>query len=49
MSKWLESLDYYLLICRVVNKFPLAYVARAQVAVKPHVEDPATEYENFDQ
>ena len=31
-----------------MSKFPLAYVARAQVAVKPHATDPATEYENVD-
>ena len=44
MSKWLESLDDYLSKFRGVNKFPLAYVARAQVAVKPHAAYPATEY-----
>ena len=49
MSKCLESLDDYLLKCREVNKSPLAYVARAQVVVKPHATDPATEYENVDQ
>ena len=32
-----------------MNKCPLAYVERAQVAVKPHATDPATEYENVDQ
>ena len=42
MSKWLDSLDDYLLKCRGVNKCPLAYVARSQVAVKPHATDPAT-------
>ena len=49
MSKWLESLDYYLLKCWGVNKCPLAYVARSQVVVKPHAIDPATKYENVDQ
>ena len=49
MSKWLESLDDYLLECRGVNKPPLAYVARYQVAVKPHAMDPATDDENVDQ
>ena len=47
MSKWLESLDDCLLKCRGVNKCPLAYVARSQVAVKTHVMDPATDYENI--
>ena len=32
-----------------MNKFPLAYVARPQVAVKPHAMDPATNDENVDQ
>ena len=32
-----------------MNKSPIAYVAREQVAVKPHAVDPATEYENVDQ
>ena len=32
-----------------MNKCPLAYVARAQVAVKPHAEDHSTEYEKVDQ
>ena len=49
MSKWLESLDDYLLKCRGVNKCPLAYVARSQVAVKTHAMDPAIDDENFDQ
>ena len=49
MSKLLESLDYYLLKCGGVNKFPLAYVVRSQVAVKLHAMDPAIDYENFDQ
>ena len=49
MYKWIESLDDYLLKCRGVNKCPLAYVARSQVAVKPHAMDPAIDYENFDQ
>ena len=48
MSKWLESLDDYLLKCRGANKCPLAYVARYQVAVKPHAMDPAADYENID-
>ena len=42
-------LDDYLLKCRGLNKCPLAYVAIAQVAVKPHATDPATDYENVDQ
>ena len=46
MSKWLESLYDYLLKCREVNKCPLAYVARSQVAVKPHEMNPATDYGN---
>ena len=46
MSKWLDSLDDYLLKCWGVNKFPLSYVARSQVAVKPHAMDPATYYKN---
>ena len=49
MSKCLESLYDYLLKCREVNKCPLEYVARAQVVVKPHATDPATEYKNVDQ
>ena len=49
MSKWLELLYEYLLKLRGVNKYPLAYVARAQVAVKPYATDTATEYENVDQ
>ena len=49
MSKCLESLDDYLLKCRGVNKCPLAYVVRSQVAVKPHAMDPAIDYENIDQ
>ena len=49
MFTWLESLDDYLLKYQGVNKFPLAYVAKAQVAVKPHATDPATDYENVDQ
>ena len=49
MYKWLESLDYYLLKYRGVNKYPLSYVARYQVAVKPHALDPATDYGNIDQ
>ena len=49
MSKWLESLDDYILNFWGVNKFPLAYVAISQVAVKPHATDPATDYENVDQ
>ena len=49
MSKWLESLDDYLLIFREVNKCPMAYVARSQVDVKLHAMDPATDYENVDQ
>ena len=48
MSKWLESLYYYLLKHRRVNKCPLAYVARSQVAVKLHAIDPAIDYENVD-
>ena len=32
-----------------MNKCPLAYLARSQVAVKPHAMDPAIDYENFDQ
>ena len=44
ISNWLESLDYYLLKFWEVNKFPLSYVARAQVAVKSHAMDPATDY-----
>ena len=35
--------------CLGVNKFSPVYVARSQVAVKPHAPDPATEYENVDQ
>ena len=49
MSKWLESLDEYLIKWRGVNKCPLAYVARYQVAVKPHAMYPATDYKNVDQ
>ena len=49
MSKWLDSLDDYVLKFRGVNKFPLAYVAKSQVAVKPNAMDPATDYENVDQ
>ena len=49
MSKWIESLDEYLLKYGGVNKCPLAYVAIYQVAVKPHAMDPATDYENVDQ
>ena len=49
ISKWLESLYDYLIKSRGVNKFPLAYVVRYQVAVKPHAMDPATDYENIDQ
>ena len=33
----------------LMNKFPLEYVARAQVTVKPHATDPATDDENVDQ
>ena len=32
-----------------MNKYPLAYVAIYQVAVKPHAMDPAINYENVDQ
>ena len=32
-----------------MNKCPLAYVARSQVAVKPHAMDPANIDENVDQ
>ena len=32
-----------------MNKCPLAYISRSQVAVKPHAADPTTEYENVDQ
>ena len=49
ISKWLESLDDYLLKYWGVNKFPLVYLVRSQVAVKPHAMDPATDYENVDQ
>ena len=49
MSKWIESLDGYLLKFQGVNKCPLAYVSRSQVAVKPHSTYPATDYENADQ
>ena len=49
MSKWIESLDDYLLKCRGANKCPLVYLARSQVAFKPHVMYPATDYENVDQ
>ena len=28
---------------------PLEYVARSQVAVKPHASDPTTDYKNVDQ
>ena len=49
MSRWLESLDDYLLKCWVVNKPPLAYVARSHVAVKTHETYSATDYENVDQ
>ena len=45
MSKWLQSLDDSLLKCWGVNKCPLAYVARYQVAVIPHAMDPAINYE----
>ena len=48
MIKWLDSLDDYLLKCRGVNKCPLAYVARSQVAVKRHAMDPDIDYENAD-
>ena len=48
MSKWLESLYAYLLKCKGVNKRPLVYVARAQVAVKLHAIYPANYYENVD-
>ena len=48
MSKWLESLDAYLLKCQEANKCSLAYVARSKVSVKPHATDPATDYENVD-
>ena len=44
MSKRLESLYDYLLKRCGVNKFLLAYVAKAQVVVKPHAADPATDY-----
>ena len=46
MSKLIESLDDYILKCWGVNKFPLAYVVRSQVAVKPHAMDPAIDDEN---
>ena len=49
MPKWLESLYDYLLKSRLVNKFTLAYFSIAQVSVKPHAADPATEYEIVDQ
>ena len=45
MSKWLESLDDYLLKFRGVNKFPLAYVAMSHVAVKPHAMNPTIDDE----
>ena len=47
MSKWLESLDDYLLKCRGANRPPLAYVEISQVAVKPHARDTATDHEYF--
>ena len=49
MSKCIESLYDYLLKYQRVNKCPLAYVARSQVAVKQHAMDPATDYINVDQ
>ena len=49
MSKWLDSIDDYLLKCRLVNKCPLAYVAIFQVVVKPHTMDPAASYKNVNQ
>ena len=49
MSKWIESLDDYLLKCRGVNKCHLAYVAISKMAVKPHEMDPAIDIENVDQ
>ena len=49
MSKWLESLDDYLLKFRGVNKWTLAYVARAHEVVKPYAMDTTNEYENVDQ
>ena len=45
LKEWIESLYDYLFKCWEVNKCPLEYVARAQVAVKPHATDPATDYE----
>ena len=49
MSKWLESIDDYLLKFWGVNKCPLSYVARTQISVKPHATDPDTNYEKVDQ
>ena len=49
MSKWLESIDDYLLKFWGVNKCPLSYVARTQISVKPHATDPDTDYEEVDQ
>ena len=49
MSKWLKSLDDYILKCRELNKCPLEYVVRSQVAVKPNSMDPVIDYENVDQ
>ena len=31
-----------------VNKTPLAYVKRTEVAVPPHADDPSTAYDNID-
>ena len=44
MSKWLKSIHDYLLKFRRVNKCPLAYVARSQVAVKPRGMYTAADY-----
>ena len=49
MSKWLESLDDYLSKYRGMNKCPLEYVARSQVAVKLHAIDAAIDDENVNQ
>ena len=44
MPKWLETLDDNLRKIRGVNQVPLAYVARVDVVVRPHADDPTADY-----
>ena len=42
--KWLESLETYLKTVMGVRKVPLAYLVRAEVDVRAHIDDLSTNY-----